>query len=200
MEKRDYLMQQIEQLGQVLAQLLAFLLGIKNKGEAVLSIEEVRQTYRDQLDISLELIQETPAGSIIEVLTSKVKHMDSHLDKMGDILQETADIYLRAGDEQTARELYEKTLVIFEHLQASGNSFSMEGRNCWKRPRHGRPRPIRIISATAPSPTGNWPSRPMTMCRPSSRSLALSVPTAAGLTRFENRVISNLSIIFSWRP
>jgi len=126
MEKRDYLMQQIEQLGQVLAQMLAFLLGIKNKGEAVLSIEEVRQTYRDQLDISLELIQETPAVNIIEVLTSKVKHMDSHLDKMGDILQETADIYLRAGDEQTARELYEKTLVIFEHLQASGKSFSME--------------------------------------------------------------------------
>ena len=126
MEKRDYLMQQIEQLGQVLAQMLAFLLGIKNKGEAVLSIDEVRQTYRDQLDISLELIQETPADSIIEVLTSKVKHMDSHLDKMGDILQETADLYLRAGDEQTARELYEKTLVIFEHLQASGNAFSVE--------------------------------------------------------------------------
>ena len=126
MEKRDYLMQQIEQLGQVLAQMLAFLLGIKNKGEAVLSLDEIRQTYRDQLDISIELVLETPAEDLIKVLTGKVEFLDSHLDKMGDILKETADLYHHADEEESARELYKKALFIFEQLQASGSAFSME--------------------------------------------------------------------------
>ena len=126
MEKRDYLMQQIEQLGQVLAQMLAFLLGIKNKGQALLSLEEIRETYRDQLDISIELVLETPAEDLIEVLTGKVEFLDSHLDKMGDILKETADLYHLAGEVQSAEELYKKALLIFEHLHASGNAFSME--------------------------------------------------------------------------
>lgn len=62
MEKRDYLMVQIEQMGQVLGQMLAYLLGIKNTGKAGLSLEEIRQTYRDDLGLPLELIIDTPAG------------------------------------------------------------------------------------------------------------------------------------------
>jgi hypothetical protein len=126
MEKRDYLMQQIEQLGQVLARMLSFLLGIKNTGQAALSLDEIRQTYRDQLDIPIELILETPAENLIEVLTEKVEFLDSHLERMGDILKETADIYHLASENESATELYMKALLIYEHLQASGNAFSIE--------------------------------------------------------------------------
>jgi hypothetical protein len=129
MEKRDYLIQQIEQLGQVLARMLSFLLGIKNKGEAAFRLEEIRKTYRDQLDLSIELVLETPAENLIEMLTGKVEFLDSHLDKMGDILKETADLYHLAGEEEYAPELYAKALLIYEHLQASGNAFSMERMN-----------------------------------------------------------------------
>ena len=51
-------MQQIEQLGQVLSRMLSYLHGIKNKGKAGLSIEEIRQTYRDEPDLPLELIMD----------------------------------------------------------------------------------------------------------------------------------------------
>jgi len=119
-------MQQIEQMGQVLARLLSKLHGIRNKGKAGLSIEEIRQTYMDELDLPLELIMNAPTGAIIEMLTGRVKYLDSHLDKMGDILRETAGLCEISGDGKSARNLYEKSLVIFEYLQSSSNSFSME--------------------------------------------------------------------------
>jgi len=51
MEQRDYLMRQIEQLGQVLANMLARLLGIKQKGSPGFGLKELRQTYKnDRLD------------------------------------------------------------------------------------------------------------------------------------------------------
>jgi hypothetical protein len=125
-EKRDYLMQQIEQMGQVLAQLLAYLLGIKGRGSASLSLEEMRQQYDDRLNLPLDLILETPSENIIELLTGKVKYMDSHLEKMGDVLSETANRYSEAGDQEAALDLWAKALVIHKHLQETDKSFSME--------------------------------------------------------------------------
>jgi hypothetical protein len=125
-EKRDYLMQQIEQMGQVLAQLLAFLLGMKGRGSASLSLDEIRQQYTDRLNLPLDLILETPVENIIQLLTEKVKYLDRHLEIMGDVLRETGDLYEEAGDPDNASELWNKALVIYTHLQDTDKSFSME--------------------------------------------------------------------------
>lgn len=125
-EKRDYLMQQIEQMGQVLAQLLAYLLGLKGRGSASLSLEEMRQQYDDRLNLPLDLILDTPPEKIIELLTGRVKYMDRHLEKMGDVLNETGDLYSSAGQLESAKDLWAKALLIYEHLQETDKSFSME--------------------------------------------------------------------------
>ena len=119
-------MQQIEQMGQVLAQMLAYLLGLKGTGSASLSLEEIQQNYNDRLNLPLDLILETPGEKIIQLLTEKVKFMDRHLEKMGDILSETGDLYEEAGDHANARDFREKALIIFRHLQDTDNAFSME--------------------------------------------------------------------------
>ncbi len=125
-EKRDYLMVQIEQMGQVLGQMLAYLLGIKGAGSASLSLDEIKQTYKDELDLPLDLILEARGEEIIQLLTGKVKYMDHHLEKMGDILSETGELYEDAGDSDTARNLRQKALIIYEHLQDTAKAFSME--------------------------------------------------------------------------
>jgi len=125
-EKRDYLMQQIEQMGQVLAQMLAYLLGLKGTGTASLSLDEIRQNYNDNLNLPLDLILETPDEKIIQLLTEKVKFMDRHLEKMADVLSETGDLYEEAGDHDIASDLWKKALIIYSHLQDTDNAFSME--------------------------------------------------------------------------
>ena len=119
-------MQQIEQMGQVLAQMLAYLLGLKGTGTASLSLDEIRQNYNDNLNLPLDLILETPDEKIIQLLTEKVKFMDRHLEKMADVLSETGDLYEEAGDHDIASDLWKKALIIYSHLQDTDNAFSME--------------------------------------------------------------------------
>lgn len=119
-------MRQIEQLGQVLAQLLARILNIKQENPGGLSLDEIREIYSDELDLSLELILETPADEIITLLTSRVKYMDRHLEKMAGILVETAGLYDREGQAETARNLREKCIILYEHLQDTSGDYSLE--------------------------------------------------------------------------
>jgi hypothetical protein len=126
MEQRDYLMRQIEQLGQVLAEMFGRLLRIRKAGSASLSINEIRSIYSDELDLTLDLVLQTPADEIIEVLTSRVKFMDRHLEKMAEILAETADLFAGSGLEDEARDLREKCIIIYENMQENTGAYSLD--------------------------------------------------------------------------
>jgi hypothetical protein len=126
MEQKDYLMRQIEQLGQVLARMLARLLNIKEATPGGLTIEEIKRIYGDELDLTLDLILETPAEKLVEVLNSRVKFMDHHLEKMAGILTETADIYETSGEPETARDLLGKSIRIYEYMQETSGAYSLD--------------------------------------------------------------------------
>ena len=126
MEQRDYMMRQIEQLGQVLARMLARLLNIKQVQDAGLSLDEIKQIYSDELDLTLDLVLQTPGDKLIELLTSDLKFIDQHLEKMAEILSETSDILDKTTDNEASVELREKSIIILEHLQDSTGNYSME--------------------------------------------------------------------------
>ena len=126
MEQRDYMMRQIEQLGQVLARMLARLLNIKQVQDAGLSLDEIKQVYSDELDMTLDLVLQIPGDKLIELLTRDLKFIDQHLEKMAEILSETANILDKTTDNEASRELREKSIIILKHLQDSTGNYSME--------------------------------------------------------------------------
>jgi hypothetical protein len=126
MERRDYLMRQIEQLGQVLAQMLARLLGIKQKGGGGLVFEELMQTYKSELDIDLEELIRVPEDDLISFLISKNKYFENHLDIMADILHETAENYFKHERLDEGKTLLKKAVKILEYLQTTGKDYSMD--------------------------------------------------------------------------
>jgi hypothetical protein len=82
MEQRDYLMRQIEQLGQVLVQMPARLLGIKQKGVSGFELEELRLTYKnDRLDDGNNLLRKSIY--ILEYIHSSGK--DFSIDRVSKI-------------------------------------------------------------------------------------------------------------------
>lgn len=119
-------MRQIVQMGQALARMLARLLNIKQIPDGGLSLEEIRQVYGDELDLSLEMVLNTPGDELINILTADLKLIDQHLEKMVDILVETAGLLERTGDAKSATELRAKGIILLEHLQASSGIYSME--------------------------------------------------------------------------
>lgn len=126
MEQRDYLMRQIEQLGQVLAQMLAWLIGIRKKGGGGLELEELEKTYKSELDIDFEELIQIPEGDIITYLKSKKEYFENHLEIMADILYETALNYSKHERSQEGKNLLRKAIIILEYLQSSSKNYSID--------------------------------------------------------------------------
>lgn len=126
MEKRDYLMRQIEQLGQVLAQMLSRLLGIKQKSISSFALEELRQTYKNELDIDLEVLIHIPENEIIAFLNNKDKYFENHLDTIADILYVTAGNYYKNNLLDEGNKLLRKSIYILEYIHSSVKDFSMD--------------------------------------------------------------------------
>jgi hypothetical protein len=126
MEQRDYLLRQIEQLGQVLAQMLARLLGIKQKGNASFGSEELRQIYKNELDIDVEELIQIPDIDIITFLKNKNKYFENHLEIMADILHATAENYYKNDRLDEGNEILRKSVYILEYIHSSGKDFSID--------------------------------------------------------------------------
>jgi hypothetical protein len=126
MEQKDYLLRQIEQLAQVLAQMLARLLGIKQKGNASFGLEELRQTYKNELDIDLEELIQIPENDIISFLINKNKKFENQLEIIADILHATAENYNKNDKVDEGNKLLRKSIYILEYIHSSGKDFSID--------------------------------------------------------------------------
>lgn len=126
MEQRDYLMRQIEQLGQVLAKMLARLLGINQQSNASLVMEELRQTYKNELDIDLDELVQIPDHEIIDFLLNKDKNFESQLEIVADILFETAGNFYKHDKLDEGNLLLRKSIHILEYIHSSGKTFSID--------------------------------------------------------------------------
>jgi hypothetical protein len=119
-------MRQIEQLGQVLAQMLARLLGIKQKGNASFGLEELRQTYKNELDIDLEELIQIPENDLIAFLINKNKNFENQLETVADILHATAENYNKNDKVDEGNKLLRKSIYILEYIHSSGKDFSID--------------------------------------------------------------------------
>jgi len=125
MEQRDYLMRQIEQLGQVLAQMLAWLIGIRQKGGGSLGLEEIEQTYKSELDVDIEELIQIPEKDLITFLKRKNEYLETHLEIIADILYETALNYFKHEKSEEGKNLLRKAIVILEYLQSYSKDYSL---------------------------------------------------------------------------
>ncbi|KPK87283.1 MAG: hypothetical protein AMS27_03010 [Bacteroides sp. SM23_62_1] len=125
MEQRDYLMRQIEQLGEVLAVMLARLLGIKQKGNASLGLEELRQTYKSELDLDVEELIRIPKEKIVETFLKKNKLMEHHLETIAELLQVTGEDLISYDRVKDGNNILEKSLYILEYLQTTSKVYSI---------------------------------------------------------------------------
>lgn len=122
MEKRDYLLRQIELMTQAFVSLIRRLLGLKELNE-----EEVQQTtdemLKEYLDISVRKIMQMEFHELVELISKKQGIHKSNLDLLAEI------IVLNAESRQNTEEktnLYRKALDLYEWIDKTGDTFSME--------------------------------------------------------------------------
>ena len=126
MEKRDYLLDQIESFGRGLAQLLAQVLRTSGPGKTEFLIDETSQTLKDELDLKLSDLMAIPPQDFVRVLTEEKKVREQDLSLMADLFYELAD-GLEAPDHSVLRtQLFHHALALYEHLDRTSTTYSFE--------------------------------------------------------------------------
>ncbi|MCL2651259.1 MAG: hypothetical protein FWD60_09595 [Candidatus Azobacteroides sp.] len=124
MIRRDFLLQQIEEMGRVLGQILLDMMGLKN--DAPVSrhiIEEARQTLQDETDLDIDQLMEIPPDKFIQALQENKAMNDANLDHFAAILFHIAE---NTDDKDKATSLYERSLIIYNYLDQSGEIYSFD--------------------------------------------------------------------------
>jgi hypothetical protein len=125
-ERRDYLKKQIDQLGRVLGKMLADMLGLKQQGQVGEAMQLVDETMQRVLSLNLISMIAVSPRELVVWLRQEHQFQPEHLAPMADILYESAEGFLLQKDTATARALWERAQAIYEHLEATETTFSLE--------------------------------------------------------------------------
>lgn len=127
MEKRDYLMDQIELLGQALAQIFSKLFGLSKQGKVPEAIEMTSQSLKTELSLDLAEISSIPTGDFIIKLQKDKKLNHTNMELLANILLLVADETCTDNPEsEDGMNLYNKCLEIYTHLNERDLTYSFE--------------------------------------------------------------------------
>jgi len=122
MEQRDYLQKQIDLLGKVLGKILADLLGAKNEGNLENQAVQAKQQLQGELDLNISELLQYPDADFIKWLSAEKKFTDEHFEKLAEIMILLGE----SAETENQKALYQKCLVIYSHLEETGNTYSVD--------------------------------------------------------------------------
>jgi hypothetical protein len=123
MVRQDFLLKQVEELGRVLGQILANMLGLSNGALAVRQIEETCQALRNEADLDIEQLLEIPPDKFVQALQENKAMNNANLEHFATILFHIAE---NTEDKAKAAVFYERSLIIYGYLDHSGGIYSFD--------------------------------------------------------------------------
>jgi hypothetical protein len=127
MEKRDYLMDQIEQLGQALALIFSKLYGLRSQGRVPEGIELTNQSLKSELNLDIDELSSIPTEQFVNRLKEEKRFNHDNLERLADILLLIADnTYSSNPDSDQGQNLYSKCLEIYNYVNDSDLTYSFE--------------------------------------------------------------------------
>ena len=127
MEKRDYLMDQIEQLGRALAMIFSKLMDFRNQGKVPEAIEMTSLSLKSELNLDLDELLAIPTDEFIIRLKEDKKFNYANLEILADILLHIADeTDISNPDSKQHLNLYDKALKVYIYLNERDLTYSFE--------------------------------------------------------------------------
>jgi len=127
MEKRDYLIDQIEQLGQALARIFSKLKDIRNQGKVPEAIEMTSLSLKSELNLDLDELLAIPTDDFVIRMKEDKKFNYANLEILADILLHLADETAGSNPDSTQNlNLYNKALKVYSYLNERDLTYSFE--------------------------------------------------------------------------
>ncbi len=122
MPQRDYLLRQFEQFGEVLARLLGF----KNKGKLDETLEIIDESLIELLKIDSAYLNSLTTDEIINELVGKRYLNVDQLKIAAHLLFEEAEIFFIKENKLNYLPRYHKAMILFEYIEKAEKVFSIE--------------------------------------------------------------------------
>lgn len=118
MYRRDYFLKMTQELAIILAKVL----GLKETGEVQKASDVIHDAYQELLGLNRKHILQINNSTMIDQLKEEVKLKNEQLEVLARLLFEDAE--LASGDYKY--DLYNKSLLILEHLNVVQKMYSFE--------------------------------------------------------------------------
>ena len=127
MPQRDYLMQQMEEMGYFLASLIRRVLKLKDNKQEDEIIGVLHDLIQEKLSFSIDEAIYIENNDFLELMNEHFKS-ENHLEKMAELLMLTGKS-IRPSVTPERLNYLEKSLFLYSYLQETSTNFSFERRD-----------------------------------------------------------------------
>ena len=122
MYQKDYILRMIE----MIADLIAGILGRVKKGELKQASDELKRIYSDFLREDSSFFESIPEEELTDKLLQNHNYTNGHLEILAELFNAEAEIRLAQGNKTGSLEFSKKSLKIFEFLDNEQKTYSFE--------------------------------------------------------------------------
>ncbi len=122
MLKRDFILRMIE----MLAELIAGILGLIKKGKLEEAGDELDRAYDSILKDDADKIRQIPSEKIVEELNFKFNYSSDQMEMISDIFYAEAELFYAKGEKEECLESYKKSLLLLQNVMEHTDTFSFK--------------------------------------------------------------------------
>jgi tetratricopeptide (TPR) repeat protein len=122
MYQKDYILRMIEMLGD----LLAAIFGLIRKGDYQQAGENLDRVYYDMLKEDAAFFRSIPKEELTHKLLEEHNYTNGHLEILAELFNAEAELAMAKGDKKESLEYAEKALLLFEFVDTSQRTLSLE--------------------------------------------------------------------------
>ncbi len=122
MYQKDYILRMIDMLGDLIAGIIGFI----KKGEYKQASEKLGKIYYDMLKEDAGFFRVIPKEDLIYKLLHEHNYTNGHLEILAELFNVEAELALAQGKKSVRLGYSEKSLVLFEYIDAEHRTYSSE--------------------------------------------------------------------------
>lgn len=122
MYRQDYILRMIE----MLADLIAGILGLIRKGDFQKASRSLVNAYYDFLKRDAAFFQSIPTKELTNKLLYEHNFTNSHLEILSELFYAQAELSYAQGNQINSLEFYEKSLALLDFVIKDSKTFSLE--------------------------------------------------------------------------
>jgi hypothetical protein len=128
MYQKDYILRMVE----MLADMIALILGLAKKGDYVQASERLSRVYYDMLKQDASFFRTIPEEELTNKLLKEHDYNNGHLEILAELFNAEAELEFVQGNREGSLEYSRKSLMLFEFIDKELKTYSAERINKMK--------------------------------------------------------------------